>query len=69
MPSHDIVLRDAINNNLEYQRQRVKDAQYVLNGDDILDDPEEYKDWAQEHRDAQASFLAVLAVAREAGLR
>jgi hypothetical protein len=65
MPSQDIIFRDAITSNLNYHRRRVKDAQLAL---DKEDDPEVYKDLAEEFRDAVASANAVAAVARDVGM-
>ena len=56
---------DAILSNLAYQRERVKRAQHELSMCIGMDDS---KAWKAEHHDAWCCYLAVSAVARQAGL-
>jgi len=57
-----LTYRHAITENLDYQRERLQYAENAIT-------PGSDASALAELRDAQASFLAVLAVAREAGLR
>jgi len=66
MPSHDIVLRDAITSNLEYQRERVEQAKRELAA---CDDSTPTLGIRAELHDAQTAYQTVLAVARSAGMR